>query len=411
MYITERRLLTWALYSVAIYIFLNILFLPEGINIQKIIITSFMLFSVIAVITLCIKNYKQLKWVPIYARYVFYLIIFWACIVIIRGFSLSIQDWVTNFGNVYMAAAWIAPVTLILGLKIENWGMAFRTIFFMFHLMFLLFTISYFYNKSYNDWAMLVRPVNFILLIGLYHYRLTNRLKVYLIIIIYILLNAYFTSRRIDLVFLFLTVSLILMDKFLLIGDRKIFLKYILFGFLFVFTIIFTVGYEVISNFIASFINFQESRIFLFTELSHELSTLEKFIGRGSLGTYYSAYFDHTKYYVEEILKEKWFGDAAIRITTEVGYLQMILKGGFIMLALHIFIYVYAIYLGIFKSNNKFIIRLGYYILVISILSLIEFRPAFTPTFIIFWMAIGTVLSKKYRQMDDTEINALIKFK
>jgi len=38
-------------------------------------------------------------------------------------------------------------------------------------------------------------------------------------------------------------------------------------------------------------------------------------------------------------------------------------------------------------------------------------RPAFTPTFILLWMAIGTVLSKKYRDMNDEEINALIKFK
>ncbi|OBX23954.1 hypothetical protein A9996_15370 [Gelidibacter algens] len=310
-----------------------------------------------------------------------------------------------------MAAAWIAPIALIPGLKIENWTTVFKTIFFMFHLMFLLFLISFFYNKGYNDWAMLVRPVNFILLIGLYHYRLFDKIKVFLIIIIYILLNAYFTSRRIDLVFLFLTFSLLLMDKLLLLRDRKTILRYILFGFLFVFTIIFTLGYEVISNFIASFINFQESRIFLFTELSNELSTMEKFIGRGSLGTYYSEYFEHTRYYVVEILKKEWYGDSSIRITTEVGYLQMILKGGFILLALHMLFYIYAIYLGIFRSNNKFISRLGYYILVMSILSLVEFRPAFTPTFIFLWMAIGTVLSKRYRQMNDNEINSLIKFK
>ena len=65
--------------------------------------------------------------------------------------------------------------------------------------------------------------------------------------------------------------------------------------------------------------------------------------------------------------------------------------------------------MAIFKSKNKFIKRLGYYILIITIISLVEFRPAFTPTFILLWMAIGTVLSKKYREMDNSQIKNIIK--
>jgi hypothetical protein len=106
-----------------------------------------------------------------------------------------------------------------------------------------------------------------------------------------------------------------------------------------------------------------------------------------------------------------WSGDAANRITTEVGYLQMILKGGFVLLILNLSLYILAIYLAVFKSRNKFIKRLGYYILLIFLLSLVEFRPAFTPVFIILWMAVGTVLNKNYRQMDNNQIETLIKFK
>ena len=73
--------------------------------------------------------------------------------------------------------------------------------------------------------------------------------------------------------------------------------------------------------------------------------------------------------------------------------------------------YIYAIRLAIFKSNNKFVKRLGYYILTITIVSLVEFRPAFTPTYILLWMSIGTVLNRSFREMDDSEIHQLIKFK
>jgi hypothetical protein len=411
MYITQKRLLKWALYGLSIYIFLYLIFRPEGINIQKIVITILMLFSLLTTIFIGIKNSKQLKSISKFPRFLFYLIIFWGCITIIRGFSLSIQDWVTNFGNVYMAAAWLSPVALILGLKIENWSVVFKAIFFMFQLMFFLFFASLFYNVDYNDWVMLLRPVNLILLIGLYHFRFNDKIKTYLLIIIYIIVNAYFSSRRVDLLFLFLTVSLLLMDKLLVIRVRKKFLKYILFGFLSGVIIIFTFGYELVSIFIASFIDFQDSRTFLFKELMSDLNFTEKIFGRGSLGTYFSEFMEHTKRYTEEILKQKWWGDASVRITTEVGYLQMILKGGFILLSLNLFMSVYAIYLAIFKSNNRLITRLGYYILVISVLSIVEFRPTFTPAFIIFWMAIGTVLKKEYRQMNDSEIESLIKFK
>ena len=98
----------------------------------------------------------------------------------------------------------------------------------------------------------------------------------------------------------------------------------------------------------------------------------------------------------------------ADRITIEVGYLQMILKGGFVMLLLYSALGFFAAYVAIFKSNNKFIKRLGFYITIILILSIISLRPAFTPTFIIFWMAIGTVLNKENREMNDAEIKKLI---
>ena len=277
--------------------------------------------------------------------------------------------------------------------------------------MFILFFSSLFYHADYNDWVMLLRPVNLILLVGIYHFRFFDKVKIYLLIIIYIMVNAYFTSRRVDLLFLILTLSLLLMDKLLIIQVRKFFLKYILLGFLFVFTIIFAFGYEHVSNFIASFIDFQDSRTFLFKELMSELSFTEKIMGRGSLGTYFSEFMAHTKRYTIEILKQNWWGDSSTRITTEVGYLQMILKGGFVLVILNLIIYIKASYLAIFKSKNKIIKRLGYIILILTILMIVEFRPTFTPIFIIFWMAIGTVLSKKNREMSDDEIESLIKFK
>lgn len=411
MYITEKKLLKWSLYSNILYIFFYLLFRPQGINAAKIVITSLLLFSVISLIILSVKNWFKLIELSKISRFIFKALIFWGVIVVLRGFSFSLQDWVTNFGNVQMGIAWLVPLSLVLGIKIENWTVIFKAIFFMFHLMFLLFFISLFYNDNYTDWVWLMRPVNFILLIGLYHFRFINKIKIYLIVVIYIISVAIYTSRRIDLLFLVMTFCFLVLDKLFTIRVKKRFLKYIFGGFILIFTLIFTVGYEFLSNIISSVIDFQETRIFLFTELFEELSkTNEKFIGRGSLGTYYSEFFEGTRRYWEYMGNTGWKGDSSTRIGIEVGYLQMLLKGGFVLLILNVSISICAIYVALFKSNNKFVKRLGYFILIISILSLVEFPPKFTIVYIIYWMAIGTVLCKKYRMLSDTKIDKLIQF-
>jgi len=409
MYITENKLLKWALYSNAIYIVLFFLFKPDGISIQKIAISSFLLFSVIGILFLCYKNRKRLLDISKTTRILFYALIFWGLVVIVRSFSLSIQDWVTNFGNVYMALAWLTPATLILGLKIENWKIVLQAIAFMFTLMIIAFLFLPFL-ELYDEWIWLLRPISLLLLIGVFRFKTIGRVKAYLIVIIYIIVST-LQERRMEFLYLAMIFGFLLLDKLFEIKLKKSFIKYIITSFLILFTVIFTIGYEFVSNIVASFIDFQDSRTFLFTELAQELNNIEKVIGRGSLGTYYSHYFEHTKWYTVEILKHEWWGDSATRITTEVGYLQMILKGGYIMLGLNLIFYLYSSYVAIFKSNSKFIKRLGYFILIFTILSLIELRPTFTPIFFILWMAIGTVLNKKYRDMDDHEIEPLITIK
>lgn len=411
MYITEKKLLKWALYSNASYILLLFLIRPNGINFQKIAITSLLLFSVLSIILVCYKNRKQLIELPKFARIFFCLIIFWGVFVIIRGLSLSIQDWVTNFGNVYMAMAWLVPLTLVLGQKIENWSVVFRAINYMFNLMFFAFLLLPFYNDIYTEWTWLLRPVNFILLIAFVHYRFVDKIKIYLIMIIYIMV-AIKVKQRMEFLYLVLVIGFLTLDKLFTIKIKKRFLKYIIGSFIIAFTLIFTVGYEFVSSMVALVIDFQDSRTFVFNELNRGLaSTNDQLMGRGSLGTYYSQFFEGTRKHWLRLGRIGWKGDHPTRITVEVGYLQMLLKGGYIMLILNIIIYIYTINVAIFRSNNKFIKRLGYYILVLSILSLVSFRPAFTPTFIIFWMAIGTVLNKKYRMMTDDEIQKIIKFK
>ena len=407
MKIQQDKLLKLGLYSNSVYILLLCLFTPNGMNITNISITGLFLFSAIAIYLVCIKNWKRIHKVPKGIRMIFYVLFFWGCIIIVRSFSFSIKDWVTNFGNIYMAFAWLLPITMVLGLKIKNWNIVFKTIFFMFSLMIVAFILLPFFN--YNEyWVLLLRPINFVILIGIYHFSLIRRLNIYLIIILYFFAIIFIASRRVDQLFFAMILLFILLDKVSSVKIKKQFLIYILLGFVFVFFLTFTIGYEFVASTVTTVVDYKDSRTFLFQELMSDLSFKEKIFGRGSLGTYYSGFFEKVTRYYKIIGNTAWKGDDPTRITVEVGYLQMILKGGFILLLLNFIIFIYASYLAIFKSRSKFIRRLGYFILTITILMLIEFRPTFTPIFIIFWMAIGTVLNKTYREMSNEDIQNVI---
>ncbi|MBO3096745.1 MULTISPECIES: hypothetical protein [Gelidibacter] len=408
MYITKSRLLKWGLYSNAIYILLFFLLKPDGFGFQKVVISMFFLFSVFSIYFLCIKDGKQLNQLSTGNRWVIYLLLFWGVIVIVKSFTLNPQDWITNFGNVYMGFAWLMPAITVLGLKIENWTVMFKSISFMFTLMigaFLFLSVL-----TINDeWIWLLRPLVFVLIIGFNRFTLIKKIQILIIIVVYMVVST-IGERRMEYLWLIMVFGFLIMDRVMSFRVRRTFIKYIIAGFLLVLTLIFTLGYEYVWRIVTMFADIQDSRTFLFRELMSELNFSEKIFGRGSLGTYYSEYFEHTKWYVVDVLKKPWYGDSSTRITIEVGYLQMILKGGFIMMLLNLIILISSSYVAIFKSRNKFIKRLGYYILIFMILYLIELRPTFTPIFFILWMAIGTVLNKKYRLMDDEEINALIKF-
>lgn len=409
MYVTKNNLLKYAIYLNAIYVVLLFLIRPDGINISNIVITSLLLLSVCLFLLLCYVNWNMILQVPKSSRIIFYLLITWSIIVIVRSFSLNLQDWLTNFGNVYMALAWFTPVLIIIGQKIENWRVIIYAIFFMFQLMVLVFLLFPIQGKSPTEWTWLLRPINFILLIGFYRYKLLHRLIILVALIVYISIGLKL-DQRIEFVFLALVTVLLIINMFKQIEIKRALMKYIIIAFLLTIGSVFIIGYENLSFLMTRIVEFEDSRTFLFNEVFTDMSSGEKIYGRGSLGSYYSPFMERSKNYIT-YLGQEWWGDASDRITVEVGYLQMILKGGFILFILTMSLMLNATYLALFKSNNRFIKKLGLFILILTVLSLISFRPAFTPTFIILWIAIGSVLNKRNRLMTDHEMDKLISFK
>ncbi len=384
--------------------------MPDGINFEKLAISVFLFASVIGVFIYCFNNRRLVREMPKTALWVLFFLLGYSAIVVIRSFSFSVQDWVTNFGNVYMALAWFTPILIIVGQKIENWNLLFRTIFFMLKLMLIsMFFLPFYLDGKLNtEWTWLIRAAVFLLIIGIKRFKFSNRLLIVASIFVYIII-AVRTQQRVEFIYLFLIAILVLMDRLKDLWIKRSFYRIFIFSFLALVFLIFTYGYDNINVLVNKIVEFKDTRTFLFTELITELNATEKLFGRGSLGKYHSDYFERTIAYYESIGAKDWLADDPDRITIEVGFLQMILKGGFLLFGLNLLMMVYSAYLALFRSKNRFIRRLGIFILAITVLSVISFRPAFTPTFILLWISIGTVLNRRNRNLDDEEIYELIK--
>jgi hypothetical protein len=145
-----------------------------------------------------------------------------------------------------------------------------------------------------------------------------------------------------------------------------------------------------------------DTRTFLVVEMFSDMSSIEQIIGRGALGTYYSPYFAR--------LRHAGFknGDSAHRSVNEIGYLEMVLKGGYIMLILYLLILLPAAYLGIFKSNNTIARMSGYLIAIYLIVWLVSYYSVYSAEYLLLWMAVGTAISPQARKISDDEIKAYI---
>jgi hypothetical protein len=141
-----------------------------------------------------------------------------------------------------------------------------------------------------------------------------------------------------------------------------------------------------------------DNRSFLFAELFLDMEPNELLIGRGALGTYFSNFFYHAS------RTPGAQADNENRSVNEVGYLQMILKGGYVMLFLYILILFPIAILGIFKSKNTISRMCGYYILIYILCWSVSYYPIFSAEYILLWIAVGTILPKSNRMKMNSEL-------
>ena len=126
--------------------------------------------------------------------------------------------------------------------------------------------------------------------------------------------------------------------------------------------------------------------------MSVDMTTKDWIIGKGI----------HGQYFCPIVITVD--DSSGYRDVIETGYLQILLKGGYISLLLLLLILVPAVYKGIFKSKNLLSKASGVYILLFMAYNYPSVVVGFTIYYIIVWIAVGICYSEQIRNLPDSTI-------
>ena len=134
---------------------------------------------------------------------------------------------------------------------------------------------------------------------------------------------------------------------------------------------------------------FQDTRSFLFTELIEDMSQTEIFTGRGLDGTYYSPYF--------HMLQETGnvFGsDRFIRYSSEISWLNILLKFGLIGLIPYLFTILYPVFMrGVVRAGDVSPEGMRRFLPHMLLIFVAEMPNTMNGTYFCFYLALGTLLA------------------
>lgn len=135
----------------------------------------------------------------------------------------------------------------------------------------------------------------------------------------------------------------------------------------------------------------EDTRSIVDVTLLQQMSSTELWLGKGLNGRYYLPI-------LEDDYLDGW------RYGSETGFYNLVLKGGYVLAIIYIFVLLIPALKGIFKSNNSLTKALGIYIL----LSLIELYPfgwlQFDLKYFVIWIGVIFCWSPAIRRMNNLEI-------
>lgn len=383
------------------------IFKLDGLSIPKLVITGFIWVSLGIAIHFFVKNYRKFRnSIPRFAFNVFWLIILWNLINIARSLYNDQGAITTLFGNVYTSLALLVPFTMVFSFRVKNLKNIKSYFFMLLKTGVLLFVFFFVFEAGVIDdrqlrvLQLLVLPTVF--LITTFQFEQKKK-KIFIFIgIILLFYLSYLSSSRTmmirELLLILSLVSLYFYRKFHFKWILKATFILLLAPFVFIQTSMET-GESAFQKSLSSVSDKEmstDTRTFLYIEVYEDLVKHNQlFFGKGANGTYYSDYFNTDG------------GDTDTRLTAEVGVLGILLKSGLVGVTLYLLLLFVAVYYAFFRSNNYFVVGIGFMLFIHVLILFIENLVGYSSYNLFIWFFIGVCLSQEIRNMTNFEINNL----
>lgn len=136
-----------------------------------------------------------------------------------------------------------------------------------------------------------------------------------------------------------------------------------------------------------------DTRTFLYQEVFDDLTRNKAWLlGKGINGKYFSDYFAS---------KHTDAGESEERIQSEVGFLNILLKGGIAQTVLYLLLLIIAVYNCLFRSDSKFMLIIGLVLLTHFVMLFIEEYIKYDLYNVTMWFFIGMAFSPTCLTRDD----------
>jgi hypothetical protein len=397
-----------ALITVVIYEFFMNFLDPNGFSFVKVGITLLAWISLYQSVSIFILRYNEIRDViPVFAFRIFVLLICWNFINIIRSAVDPVNSVTTLLGNPATSLALLIPFSLSFCIDRDNLPLAYN--FFLnlilislpFYFIFLLISDATSDQRVHLSFQSLLYGTIFLISVIPF---LSSKKKLLIlagsVMLFLIAVQTEYRTMMLRIILVFITVAALYFFK-------RYNLRIILIAaFLLLFLPFFFLA-ESIRTRQSAFEKYQslvkdqelgmDTRTFLYTEVYDDLNRSKMLTtGKGSIARYYSPYFS-----VEE-------GDNMVRLSVEAGILAILLSGGFIAVFLNLMLLLTAIYLALFRSKNYFVVSIGFFLIVHTILLFIESFVVYSLYNLVVWFLIGICLSNDIRTMSNNGIYKLL---
>jgi hypothetical protein len=364
--------------------------------------TNFVVFQslqIVGILLMIPTGYKLVKFEfdSHYQKVVFFMIIFWAGIIFLRGLSFEkealklmlLNPWFGGF-LYFVPLIMLFPKKLIYYRKMFDVILVLGFFFIIYSILFradLLETEKNVLSREIVEYfsKTLAVAVSFILMTYLYHSKRRN-LAAFGILALCI----FFAVIRARRGLLFMTLgSLFLVFVLFWINTKYKIVMFLLSGGVLV--LLGSVSVYLLTSSEAEFVSYLQQRGVEDTRTGVEryffsdMEGLDWVIGRGMMGMYYSP----------------TMGQGNYRGTIETDYLNMVLKGGFVQVVLFMLILLPAIYKGLFQSRNTLSKAAALWILFWMLNTHPSTVQVFTMNYILVWIGVGICYSDTLRNLSE----------